>query len=360
MIRCIDDGSLVLTGLSATAQRAPAFDTVAGGGSRTNILGRMPTSHAIYATAAAGERTALVCLSTRSDRKGLLQLGCHLVALLATGAVVWVARGSPWLLPAMIGHGILLVFLFAPLHESIHWTAFRRRWLNDAVAWACGAILLLPPAYFRAFHFAHHRHTQNPARDPELAVPKPGTLREYLWHVSGLPYWCERIATILHHACGRVGEPFITPRQQPKIVREARLLLGVYALVALASIALSSPALLYLWVGPALLAQPFLRLYLLAEHTGCPLVANMLENSRTTRSLAPVRRLAWNMPYHAEHHAYPALPFHALPAAHRLLKSQIAVQAPGYVAVHRELVAGLRPPGTAAAESNPSRRVRRS
>ena len=49
------------------------------------------------------------------------------------------------------------------------------------------------------------------------------------------------------------------------------------------------------------------------------------------------------MPYHAEHHAYPALPFHALPAAHRLLRSKIAVQASGYVAVHREIVAGLMP-----------------
>ena len=69
----------------------------------------------------------------------------------------------------------------------------------------------------------------------------------------------------------------------------------------------------------------------------------MLENSRTTRSLAPIRRLAWNMPYHAEHHACPALPFHALPAAHRLLQARIAVQAPGYVAVHREILGGPAP-----------------
>jgi hypothetical protein len=80
----------------------------------------------------------------------------------------------------------------------------------------------------------------------------------------------------------------------PAAIVSARLLLGLYLLAAVGSIALSSAALLYLWVGPALLGQPFLRLYLLAEHTGCPLVASMLENSRTTRSLAPIRRLAWN------------------------------------------------------------------
>ena len=86
----------------------------------------------------------------------------------------------------------------------------------------------------------------------------------------------------------------------------------------------------------------------------------MLENSRTTRSLAPVRRLAWNMPYHAEHHAYPALPFHALPAAHHVLKTRIAVQAPGYLAVQREIVAGLEPFRSAGCQPKLSRRPRRS
>jgi fatty acid desaturase len=69
----------------------------------------------------------------------------------------------------------------------------------------------------------------------------------------------------------------------------------------------------------------------------------MLRNTRTTRSLALVRRLAWNMPYHAEHHACPWLPFHALPAAHRLLGGKIAIQASGYIAVNREIVSKLAP-----------------
>jgi fatty acid desaturase len=64
----------------------------------------------------------------------------------------------------------------------------------------------------------------------------------------------------------------------------------------------------------------------------------MLRNSRTTRSTGLVRRLAWNMPYHAEHHAHPALPFHALPAAHALLAARVTVQADGYVAVQRQIV----------------------
>lgn len=287
---------------------------------------------------------ALRPLTERSDAKGLVQLGCHVALLAGTATLLALARDS-WalLLPAMLAHGIALVFLFAPLHETIHRTAFRSTWLNDAVAAVAGLALLLPPAYFRAFHLAHHRHTQDAARDPELTAPRPATLGAYLWHVSGLPYWWERLGTTLRHARGRVVEPFIAPRQRPRIVREARCWLATYVVIGAAALALGSWAPVLFWLGPVLLGQPLLRLVLLAEHTGCPRVAAMLENSRTTRSTAWVRRLTWNMPYHAEHHTHPAIPFHALPAAHRLLRDRIRVQAPGYGAVHRQLVDALRP-----------------
>jgi fatty acid desaturase len=297
-----------------------------------------------FAPAGAIDRAALEALSRRSDTRGVVQFAGHCGALAATATLVTLTTEGPWLGPALIVHGIVVSFLFAPLHETIHRTAFRGRRLNDAVAWICGAVLVLPPRYFRAFHFAHHRHTQDPARDPELARPKPPSWRQYLWHVSGLPYWYERITTLFHHASGRVSEDFIQPRARAAVVREARALLAVYAAVALASIASGTWVAVVYWVVPAVLGQPALRLYLLAEHTGCPMVPDMLKNARTTQTTWPLRRLAWNMPYHAEHHAYPALPFHALPAAHRALAPRIAVQAPGYVAVHRDIIATLRRP----------------
>ncbi len=288
------------------------------------------------------DKAALKALSRRSDAAGLRQLAGHGAGLIATGLAVAWAQGSVWLIPALIAHGVVLVFLFAPLHESIHRTAFANRRLNDAVAWVCGLVLMLPPEFFRAFHFAHHRHTQDPARDPELAAAKPATLGAYLLLVSGLPYWRDRATTLIRHASGRISEPFIPARQRPAIAREARIVLLIYAGVAAVSLAAGSWAAVLYWLGPVLLGQPALRLYLLAEHTGCPLVPDMLRNSRTTQTTWLVRRLAWNMPYHVEHHAYPALPFHALPAAHPLLRDRIAVLAPGYIAVHRDILAGLR------------------
>lgn len=292
--------------------------------------------------------TDLRALQERSDRKGLLQLGRHLVLLLATGALVALAPGW-WLLPAALLHGIVLIFLFAPLHETVHRTAFASRTLNDGVAFVIGVLLLLPRDYFRAFHFAHHRHTQDPARDPELSSPRPATYGQWLFHVSGIPYWRWQIQGLLTRALGKVPEEFYgNDTQRRKVVAESRLVLLIYGAILSVSLATGSDIAWRYWVLPALLGQPFLRLYLLAEHWGCPLSPAaspiaMLLRSRTTYTNALVRCLAWNMPFHAEHHAFPALPFHALPRANALVRGELGTTSPGYVATTCWIFARLAP-----------------
>ncbi len=295
----------------------------------------------VFETSGAIDKPALKALAERSDRRGFMRLAGHLAAILFTGLFLAVSWGSALLLPAMILHGVALVFLFAPLHETIHGTAFRSRALNRAVAFFCGLVLFLPSGYFRAFHFAHHRHTQDEGRDPELLRPKPETLGEYLLVLSGLVYWNEQLQLFGRLVAGRVEEPFVPKRQHKAVVLEARILVCLYALLALVSFDLGTMALVNYWLLPLLLGQPALRAFLLAEHTGCPLVPDMLENSRTTKSNPVLRWLAWNMNHHAEHHAYPALPFHALPKAHKLLRDKIGTKASGYLAVHWQLARQL-------------------
>ncbi len=292
-------------------------------------------------TLTASEHAALKALSRRSDARGLLQLGGHLLLLGGTTAFLALAGSGPWLVPALLVQGIAIAFLFCAAHEAIHRTAFRTRALNDAVAFVCGLAILLPPAYFRAFHLAHHRYTQEPDKDPELADPRPQSLGGYLWYLSGLPYWRGQIAALLGHAGGRVEETFVTRQEKPKVVREARIFLGICAGVAGLSLWSGSTLALTFWVVPALLGQPFLRAYLLAEHHGCPESRDMMLNSRTTESNAALRWLAWNMPYHGAHHAYPALPFFALPAAQDILAARPWTRAPGYLDFHKRVIDGF-------------------
>ena len=291
-------------------------------------------------------REEIARLTRRSDAKGLARLAAHLTVIALTGALVSFTRDNPWMAGALWLHGVALVFLFAPLHESVHYTAFSSRWLNRRVADVAGFLLVLPARYFRAFHLTHHQFTQDPERDPELASPKPRTLGELLLAMSGLPLWRERLTTLARHAGGNVDEPFIAPARRRLIIRESRAYIVLYVGIGVASLAFSTGIVLWYWVVPVLIAQPVLRAFLLAEHTGCPLVPDMLRNSRTTHTNALVRFLSWNMPYHSEHHTYAAVPFHALPALHERLKDRIAVQSPGYARTFRDIAANLR---TAAA-----------
>ena len=128
---------------------------------------------------------ALKQLRGRSDVKGLARLSTH-VSLIAGAGVLLAHSSGWWFWPAAFVCGVLVTFLFAPLHECLHNTAFRSRWLNEWVGWIVGVILVLPRDYFRCFHFAHHRYTQLPDRDPELAGPKLSTVAAFIRFVSGL------------------------------------------------------------------------------------------------------------------------------------------------------------------------------
>lgn len=119
-------------------------------------------------------------------------------------------------------------------------------------------------------------------------------------------------------------------------------MIAVYALMIAVSVHLQTAVLVYVWVLPAILGQPFLRIYLLAEHGRCPYVANMLENSRTTTTTWLVRKLAWNMPYHAEHHAYPTVPFYRLPEFHALIETELKQTENGYVRFHAKYIEQIR------------------
>ncbi|MGP1253454.1 MAG: fatty acid desaturase [Kiloniellales bacterium] len=285
------------------------------------------------------ERSQLQSLSSRRcDRAGLKQIAGHLGLLVLGGGACLAAKGSLWLAPVLLVQGAFLCFLFCPLHEASHRSAFRNRRLNDAVAQGCGALLLIAPTWFRHYHMAHHRWTQDPAQDPELETRKPESLLAWLWHVSGLPLWRSLLRTLLHLAAGRADFAYLPQRDRAKAVTEARVLLAVYAGVAVTAVGVGSWLPLLLWIGPLLVGQPLLRLFLLAEHGGCPLVPDMLANTRTTLTNAAMRRLCWNMNFHAEHHAYPSVPFHALPELHLLLRDRLQITAPGYIAANREIL----------------------
>ncbi|MGC6484571.1 MAG: fatty acid desaturase [Candidatus Puniceispirillales bacterium] len=285
----------------------------------------------------AAERRALMALT---NRHGLVRLGLHL-GLIAGCAGLNAWGGGVLGIVGMVGQGAAMCFLFCAMHEASHATAFRTKAINTAVTWLTGLILIIGPKWFFYFHTDHHRYTHDPERDPELETPKPETRGGYLWHLSGLPLWGAVIRTLARNAATGPRADYVPLAAQGAVRREARLMLAIYAAVIGAGLTFAPAALIQFWLLPIILGQPFLRLFLMAEHTGCPHDPDMLRNSRTIRTNPLVMLIAWNMPYHTAHHSLPAVPFHQLAAFNAHLEPHIMHRAEGYRQFHGETVRGF-------------------
>ena len=300
------------------------------------------TDHKAF-VAALPEETRLA-LTERSDAPGLIRLAAHFGLILGIGALIAAeAPGWPFLIPVQ---GVLTVFLFTLQHECTHKTPFRTEWVNEWTGRIAGLLIIQPFEWFRYYHLAHHRFTGDPERDPELAGGPPRGWAAFLTGVSGWTYWRHNIGVLLACAAGRAGVH--TPdRAAPRIVREARLMILVY-LASMLAMATVAPFLLWAWVLPVIIGMPALRLYLLAEHGRCPMVADMFDNTRTTYTNAVVRYVAWNMPWHTEHHVFPAVPFHRLPALADLTAAHLKRIEDGYARFAAGYVKGIgnEPEGT--------------
>jgi fatty acid desaturase len=285
---------------------------------------------------------ALRALQTRSDSAGAVRLAIHVACLIAAGW--WVAVATGWMtLLAVFVLGLVQVALFAPAHETMHQTAFASRRANAVVGWLTSAPSLLNAQFYTAYHLAHHRHTQIPGLDPELLSPTPQTRAQYAARILGLPFWTLRLRVLIDSWRGDLsGFPFVSDAAAPAIIRSVRAMSLVMVGGAACSALLFGWATpLLFWIGPQLLGQPPLRAYLLAEHTGCSHDRDGLTNTRTTMTNGVVRLLMWNMPFHAEHHMYPSVPFHRLPDAHAAVKARLGFVQRGYTRWNLGFLRGL-------------------
>lgn len=285
-------------------------------------------------------RAHLKRLAKRNNYAGLGFLAFHCTLIAGTGFLVHQALGSWWIVPAIYLHGAILATLFAPLHETSHGTAFRTVWLNEAVLWICGLIYIFPPRWFRYHHAFHHTYTQLRGRDSAMVLPRPITLAQYLVYVSGLTVWRRNLSYLFNHALGRIDPAeyeYAPADQHPTLVREARIMMSIYAGVAIVAVWYGSWAPVIYWLLPRIVGESYARWIRIAEHTGCTEGSDPRVNTRTTLTNPLIRTLWWNMPYHAEHHLCAYVPFHALGKFHQQVRDRVTVSHDGYLKVHLDL-----------------------
>lgn len=236
---------------------------------------------------------------------------------------------------------VVASFYFNAFHECIHNTAFRSRWLNTVLGHVLGFLTLRGKAWYMLFHWAHHRYTNDPAKDPELSGSTADRtdftasdswskeVLQYAQFLSGYPFGFERLSSIVRHAIAKPPEDefwVVNEKQRAVVRREYQVWLVLYGLILGAIVYYQEAVLVpltFYWLLPHILGAAHLRYYQAAEHRGCQQGPSSDTTawlcSRTTATWWFYCQLAWNMPYHSEHHAWPNVPFHQLPDVHKSL-----------------------------------------
>lgn len=298
-------------------------------------------------------------LARRGDGPGLRYLAIWAAMLAASGALVHLSLGSLWIIPAMIVHGtILTVPAYAISHECSHGTAFRTRWLNEAVLWLTSLIYFEGPLMRRYAHARHHSYTWMRGKDAQMPFNTPLTVKGWLLEISGIGQYLYDAQHMVRNALGRFHPEvvdFTPPSELPKLKREARAMLAIYGTGAIATALTGALWPLVYLVVPRLVGGVAMQLFTIIQH------AEMEENTpdlrRSTRSFKTNllgRFLYANMNHHIEHHLYPSVPFHALPALSSEIRAQLPAPSRGLFATNVEVLRAVLRRASAGRRGLPS------
>jgi fatty acid desaturase len=283
-------------------------------------------------------------LMRREDRPAIRDTAIWLGGAAVSAAIGVASRRRPLVAaPFFLAYGVLYGSASdSRWHEAGHGTAFRTRWMSDAVYQIASFCMMREPTVWRWQHTRHHTDTLIVGRDPEIVAMRPARLARILANFLGLVDVPESLLLMVRHAGGQLTDEertFIPESEREKVYRTSRIWLGIYAGTAAAA-AVSRSGVPFLLVGGPRMYGTFMHLvYGLTQHAG--LGENVLDhrlNTRTVRMCRLNRFLYWNMNYHVEHHMFPMVPYHRLPELHEQIRHDLAEPYPSIWAAYRELV----------------------
>jgi len=286
-------------------------------------------------------------LRERSDINASIQIASHFGAILVTGTLLYFYWPAWWSILLFALHGMLLNFLYAAQHELMHNTVFKTRFFNEFFSRITGILVIYPREHDRLLHFAHHRNTNIPGKDPELGfgqdAHEPISGIKMIWLLSGIDYWIRMFNSLLRHTFGNTDECFwLTNKQHEVIIREARWHLVFYLSLVVLSIVFNTWLIVLLWFAPLIVMKGTHHVQNIVEHAGLPLYNNVQRNTRTIY-VNPIHRwMAWNMQYHADHHLFTAIPFYNLPELHEHLQDKIENIERGYFGAIKSILTNWR------------------
>lgn len=291
-----------------------------------------------FETVAPIDRAIIRQLLVPQDKKSLVKLSLHLGIFIGLTFLL----GSfdlpiVLLVPVLLFYGFVIFSLYAPFHECTHESAFQAKPLNRFGAWITGYIYGYSPGIHKAFHFAHHRLT-NEEGDPEKGFqlpPMPGRIFFQLLLLGFLGMLPPIHSLILSVApvgwWDKLGAPWAPAGLRKKLAGESRIIVLLWA-ITFVLLSFHITLMIYLLVG-VFIGRFIHGIVSLTEHEGLGADQHMLYRSRSVISNPVFRWFWWNMNFHSEHHNWPAVPWHNLPTLHEFAQDQQIITYPTYVDV---------------------------
>ena len=218
---------------------------------------------------------------------------------------------------------------------------FSSRWLNEVVLFAFGWMMQMEPIAVRWGHAGHHSFTHFDEGDTELSEPNPVGWGRLFMVGSGLGgtyfYWKALIGQAFGHITEEMRQ-VIPPAEISPAIRNARIMVGLYALMIVWALLAASWLPILLTFAPRVIGGPVTGLLHLTQHTG--LQMNVRDHRYSTRSFTAsrfTRFFYFNMNYHIEHHMFPMVPFYNLPKLNAAIRDQLPAPCRGLAGVFGEI-----------------------
>jgi fatty acid desaturase len=270
-------------------------------------------------------RQRLKELMKRKDGPAIRDTILWFGSLIAAGILAYYSWGTWWVIPAFALYGAIYSTAAASRwHECGHGTAFKTPWMNEAVYQIASFMILFAATPRRWGHARHHTDTIIVGRDPEIIAPKPPVWKILLMEIFHLYGGMADLKNIVIHCFGKLNKEekeYIPASEVRKVYWESRVWAAIF-LGVIAWCIYSQSILPAMFIGLPTLYGFFINVtFALTQHLG--LHEDVLDhrlNTRTVYMNPIIRFYYWNMNYHIEHHMFPMVPYHALPALHEEIK----------------------------------------
>ncbi|MCY4462410.1 MAG: fatty acid desaturase [Albidovulum sp.] len=295
---------------------------------------------------AAVPRKEMKALMKRTNREATFHFILWGLLLIGSGVGSVLTWGTWWTVPFLMLYGIMYSMSDHQAHELSHGTPFRIRWLNDFLYWVNGFMTLHETYYWRWSHTRHHTDTLHVGRDPEIAVMAPADLArlilDFVFLVSGL----KMLLLIFKHSFGKIegdGVHFIPDSERRKVIWNSRAYVAITVATVIAAVIWQSWLPILLVVTPRFYGGFFPQFFNITQHAGLKEnCQDHRQNCRTFYTNPVFEFLYMKMNYHIEHHMFPMVPFHRLPALHAAIKDQCPPVYPSVWACYREMIPAIR------------------